>query len=178
MTVGDLMKEIIFLSGIHGVGKGYIAKKIKKEINISIYEASDLIRLNGISTDEKKRTSNVKFNQELLINSINNLTCNGTFILNGHTCLLTSDDKIESIDINYFKKINIIGIISVYDDIDIIEDRLYKRDNIHFDKITLNNLQKVEIENTKQLSEKLCVPLLSFKNGDDIKTLIHFITNL
>ncbi len=172
------MKKIIFLSGIHGVGKGYIAKQIKKEINISIYEASDLIRLNGVSTDEKKKVNNVKLNQELLINSINNLTCNETFILNGHTCLLTSDNKIESIDISYFKKIHIIGIISVYDDINIIEDRLYERDNIHFDKITLNNLQNAEIENTKQLSEKLRIPLLLFKNGNDIKNLINFITNL
>ena len=120
----------------------------------------------------------MKLNQELLINSINNLTCNETFILNGHTCLLTSDNKIESIDISYFKKIHIIGIISVYDDINIIEDRLYERDNIHFDKITLNNLQNAEIENTKQLSEKLRIPLLLFKNGNDIKNLINFITNL
>lgn len=172
------MKKIIFVCGIHGVGKGYITKQIKNEINISIYEASDLIRLNGVSTDEKKKVSNVKFNQKLLIKSINNLTRNETFILNGHICLLTSDNKIESIDISYFKKINIIGIISVYDDIDIIEDRLYKRDNIHFDKITLDNLQKVEIENAKQLSEKLCIPLLLFKNSDDIKKIINFITNL
>lgn len=172
------MKKIIFVSGIHGVGKGYIAKQIKNEINISIYEASNLIRLNGVSTDEKKKVSNVKLNQDLLINSINNLKCNETFILNGHTCLLTSDNKIESIDINYFKKINIIGIISVYNDIDIIEDRLYKRDNIHFDKIILDNLQKIEVENAKQLSEKMSIPLLSFKSGDDIETIINFITNL
>ena len=29
------MKKIIFLSGIHGVGKGYIKEEIKKEINIT-----------------------------------------------------------------------------------------------------------------------------------------------
>ena len=75
-------------------------------------------------------------------------------------------------------KIHIIVIISVYDNINIIENSLYERDNIHFDKITLNNLQNAESEYTKQLPEKLRVPLLSFKNGNDIKNLINFITNL
>ena len=171
------MKNIIFLSGIHGVGKGYIKEEIKKEINIPIYEASELIRLNGVETDENKKVSNVKFNQELLINSINNLT-DDAFILNGHTCLLTKDNKIETIDISYFKRMNIIGIISLYDEIDIIEERLDKRDNIHFDKNILNDLQNTEIKNTKQLSEELGIPLLAFKNGDDMKILINFINNL
>ncbi len=171
------MKKIIFLSGIHGVGKGYIKEEIKKEINIPIYEASDLIRLNGVITDEKKKVNNVKFNQELLIKSVNNLTCE-TFILNGHTCLLTRNNKIESINISYFKRMNIIGIILLYDDIDIIEDRLYKRDNIYFEKNILNDLQNTELKNTKRLSDELGIPLLAFKNGDDIKTLINFITNL
>ena len=73
---------------------------------------------------------------------------------------------------------NIIGIILLYDDIDIIEDRLYKRDNIYFEKNILNDLQNAEIKNTKRLSDELGIPLLAFKNGDDIKTLINFITNL
>ena len=145
------MKKIIFLSGIHGVGKGYIKEEIKKEINIPIYEASELIRLNGVVTDENKKVSNVKF---------------------------TKDNKIETIDISYFKRMNIIGIISLYDEIDIIEERLDKRDNIHFDKNILNDLQNTEIKNTKQLSEELGIPLLAFKNGDDMKILINFINNL
>lgn len=172
------MKKIIFLSGVHGVGKGYIAKQIEKEVNMPIYEASKLIRLNGVPSDKNKRVDNVGNNQELLINSINNLISDEIFILDGHTCLITADSNIESIDINYFRKINIIGIISIYDDINIIKERIYKRDNTNFSKSVLDNLQRTEIENTKQLSKQLCVPLLVFKNGDDIDRLINFIRSL
>ena len=172
------MKKIIFLSGVHGVGKGYIAKQIEKEVNMPIYEASKLIRLNGVSSDKNKRVDNVGNNQELLINTINNLISDEIFILDGHTCLITANKNIESIDIDYFRKINIIGIISIYDEINIIKERIYKRDNINFSKSVLDDLQRTEIENTKQLSKELSVPLLVFKNGDDTNRLINFIKSL
>lgn len=172
------MKKVIFLSGIHGVGKGFISKQIEKEINIPIYEASKLIRLNGGIIDKDKKVNNVNSNQDLLINSINNLVEHDIFILDGHTCLINNENCIESIDIDIFRRINVIGIVLVYDDINIISERLYKRDNIRFDKLLLDNLQKSEILNTEKLSEELRVPLLSFKNGDDIKRLINFIKNL
>lgn len=172
------MKKVIFLSGIHGVGKGFISKRIEKEINIPIYEASKLICLNGGLIDKDKKVKNVNGNQDLLINSINNLVEHDIFILDGHTCLINNENCIESIDIDIFRRINVIGIVLVYDDINIISERLYKRDNIHFDKLLLDNLQKFEILNTEKLSEELRVPLLSFKNGDDIKRLINFIKDL
>lgn len=172
------MKKVIFLSGIHGVGKGFISKQIEKEINIPIYEASKLIRLNGGLIDKDKKVNNVNSNQDLLINSINNLVEHDIFILDGHTCLINNENCVESIDIDIFRRINVIGIVLVYDDINIISERLYKRDNIGFDKLLLDNLQKSEILNTEKLSEELRVPLLSFKNGDDIKRLINFIKNL
>ena len=172
------MKKIILLSGIHGVGKGYITGQLKKEISIPIYEASKLIRLNGVASDRDKIVDNVANNQELLVNSINNLIKEEIFILDGHTCLITADRNIESIDINYFREINIIGIISIYDDINIIKERIYKRDNINFSKSLLDDLQRTEIENTKRLSKQLCTPLLVFKNGDNINRLIDFVKSL
>lgn len=90
------MKKIILLSGIHGVGKGYITGQLKKEISIPIYEASKLIRLNGVASDRDKIVDNVANNQELLVNSINNLIKEEIFILDGHTCLITADRNIES----------------------------------------------------------------------------------
>ena len=172
------MKKVIFLSGIHGVGKGFISKQIEKEINMPIYEASKLIRLNGGIIDKDKKAKNVNDNQDLLINSINNLVEHDTFILDGHTCLINNENRIELIDIEIFRRINVIGIVLVYDDINIISERLYKRDNIYFDKSLLDDLQKSERLNTEKLSEELRVPLLSFKNGNDIKRLIDFIKSL
>lgn len=38
------MNKIIFISGIHGVGKDYIANIIKEYSKINVYSASDLIK--------------------------------------------------------------------------------------------------------------------------------------
>lgn len=172
------MKKVIFLSGIHGVGKGYISKQIEKEINIPIYEASKLICLIGGLINKDKKVKNVNNNQNLLVNSINTLVEHDIFILDGHTCLINRENLIESIDINLFRKINVIGVILVYDDVNIISQRLYDRDGINFDKLLLNNLQNSELLNTKKISEEFNIPLLLFKNGDDIKILVNFIRSL
>ena len=83
------MNKVIFLSGIHGVGKVFISKQIEKEINI-------------------------------------------------------------------------IGMVSFYDYVNIISECLYKRDDIHFDNLLLDKLQKSELLNTKKLLEELCVSLSPF----------------
>lgn len=175
---GDKMKKVILLSGIHGVGKGFISKQIEKKINIPIYEASKLICSNGGLIDKNKKVNNVNSNQDLLVDSINNLVDHDLFILDGHTCLINNENHVELIDIDIFRRINVIGIILVYDDINIISERLAKRDNTNFDKLLLNDLQKAEVLNTEKLSKELSIPLLFFKNGDDINRLINFIKDL
>lgn len=172
------MKKVILLSGIHGVGKGFISRQIEKKINIPIYEASKLIRTNGGLINKNKKVNNVNSNQDLLVNSINNLVDYDLFILDGHTCLINNENHVELIDIDIFRRINVIGIVLVYDDVNIISERLDKRDNTHFDKLLLDDLQKAEVLNTEKLSKELSIPLLFFKNADDIDRLINFIKDL
>lgn len=169
------MRNVIFFSGIHGVGKGFISEKIKSKINIPIYSASELIRLNGISSDTNKKVDNVTNNQKQLIKSINDLIKDKIFVLDGHTCLINNQNEIESIKLEIFKEMNIIGAILILDDINLIKDRIYKRDFINFDLELLARLQKSEIRNMKMISNDLNIPLLFFKNGDNIQNIVDFI---
>ncbi len=90
---------MIFVSGIHGVGKTYFCTMIKKQLNISSYSASELISKRGkkkLSSD--KRTSEIALNQIYLEEAINELNKDSKkFILDGHFCLLDSDQKISRI---------------------------------------------------------------------------------
>ena len=73
---------------------------------------------------------------------------------------------------------NIIGAILIFDEINLIKDRIYKRDFINFDLELLDRLQKSEIRNMKMISNDLNIPLLFFKNGDNIQNIVDFINVL
>ena len=56
----------IFMTGIHGVGKTTLIRKLQKEIKLSAYSVSDLIRSAGNNIDtSEKNTGNISGNQEL-----------------------------------------------------------------------------------------------------------------
>lgn len=77
---------MIFISGIHAVGKGYFCDLVKKELGIETYSASDLIanaRNAGFSSD--KLVADIEENQQYLLAAVQELRESGTdFILDGH----------------------------------------------------------------------------------------------
>ena len=88
---------MIFISGIHAVGKGYFCGLVKKELGIEAYSASDLIakaRNAGFSSD--KLVADIEENQQYLLAAVQELRESGTdFILDGelnNAC--TNPDKM------------------------------------------------------------------------------------
>ena len=80
---------MIFVSGIHGVGKTYFCNMIKEKLGIRNFSASQLIaekRKRNFSVD--KCVSDIDDNQLFLLDAINELRQAGEeFILDGHFCL-------------------------------------------------------------------------------------------
>ena len=169
------MKKIIFLTGIHGVGKGYISNCIKDKIDVSIYTASDLIRKTGNKSDCNKKVLNINKNQEILSFAIETFIKEEKFILDGHTCLLNKDGKIETISLSSLSSLIISAIIFVCNDVESIQKRLYKRDHINYSYDDIKEFQKAEHDNSKKLAKQLNIPFLCFKNGDDLQKLIDYI---
>ena len=87
--------------------------------------------------------------------------------------VIANNTKLIKLEI--FKEMNIIGAILIFDEINLIKDRIYKRDFINFDLELLERLQKSEIRNMKMISNDLNIPLLFFKNGDNIQNIVDFI---
>lgn len=172
------MKKIILLTGIHGVGKGYISNLIKDKIKLPIYEASKLIKQTGNDSDYNKKVKNINENQELLYLGINNFINEDVFVLDGHTCLININGDIEKINLDVLKSFNIIGIINIYDDVGLIKRRLYDRDKCNYEYEILDYFQKSEHENSKELAKELNVPFLKFRNGENIKSMINFLEKL
>jgi len=172
----ELTNNIIFIGGIHGVGKGTICKEIASKTDIIHITASEIIKWNEISSHDNKLVNNIASTQEKLINGLKNLIKNDKqYLLDGHFCLLNSNGIPCKIDEETFDNINPKIISIVIDDIEKIADRLEKRDNKKYDLKILTVLQKMEMEYAKYLSKKYSIPYIEIKNND-YKSLLNNIT--
>ena len=170
------MKNIIFIGGIHGVGKGTLCKEIVLKTDLIHITASKVLKWNEISSSNNKLVENLSSTQERLIHGLKNLIeKDKQYLLDGHFCLLNSNGVPCKIDEETFDTINPKIISIVIDDVVKIVERLEKRDNKKYAVQTLNELQEMEIEYAKYLSNKYSIPYIEIKNND-FKSLLKSIT--
>lgn len=161
------MSNIIFIGGIHGVGKGTICKEIALKTDLIHITASEILKWNEISSPDNKLVNNISSTQERLINGLKSIIKNDkSYLLDGHFCLLNSNGIPCKIDEDTFDSINPKIISIVIDDIGKIIDRLERRDNKKYDINILDELQKMEIEYAKYLSKKYSITYIEIKNND------------
>lgn len=174
-------RKVIFVGGIHGVGKSTFANQISKKYNIPCYSSSDLIsRLKGeIFTG--KCTEDIGSNQDLLIEAVNKtFTDKKVYMLDGHFCLLNNNKQISRVPIETYKDIGIDYIIVLIDKETNIYDRLKERDDIEYNIELIESFQKEEIEYAKKVAMELKIPIkfinitLDRKNTE-IKEIINEI---
>lgn len=163
----ELMKNIIFIGGIHGVGKGTICKKIALETDLIHITASQILKWEEISDSDNKLVKNITSTQNRLIIGLKNLIKKDKkYLLDGHFCLLNSDGIPCRIDEDTFDQINPKAIAIVIDNVEKIFKRLEARDGKVYDINTLNKLQQMEIEYSKYISNKYSIPYIEIKNGN------------
>lgn len=171
----QLIKNIIFIGGIHGVGKGTICKEIASKTDLIHITASQILKWEEISKSDNKRVENITSTQERLIFGLKNLIeKDNQYLLDGHFCLLNSFGIPSKIDEETFDNINPKIISIVIDDVEKIAQRLEVRDHKKYDVIVLNKLQEMEIEYAMHLSKKYSVPYIEIINGD-YKHLLNII---
>ena len=109
---------MIFISGVHGVGKSYFCNLLKERLGISAYTASQLItdaKQSGFSTD--KKVTDIDQNQLYLLEAVENLRNQGTeFLLDGHFCLLNINGDITRIPEDTFTQLKPDAIVLLTED--------------------------------------------------------------
>lgn len=153
------MKNIIFVGGIHGVGKGTICNEIALKTGLIHITASQILKWDEISDSDSKLVKNIASTQSRLIKGLENqIKKDEKYLLDGHFCLLNSDGIPSRIDENTFDQINPKVIVIVIDDVENIVKRLEARDDKRYDTNVLNQLQQMETEYAKYLSNKYSIP--------------------
>ena len=138
------MNNLIFVGGIHGVGKGTFCKKVLSKTNSIHLSCSNLIKWTEISSIQNKKVK---------------------YILDGHFCLLNKENIISNVPFETFEKINPKGIIIISEEVEVIFKRLNLRDNLSYSIELLQGFQDREIARAKEVAKKLKVELFIFKNN-------------
>lgn len=159
------MKNIIFIGGIHGVGKGTICNEIALKTGSIHLTASQILKWEEISARDNKLVKNIASTQSRLIKGLENLIrTEGKYLLDGHFCLLNSDGIPSRIDEGIFDQINPKAIAIVIDEVEKMAKRLEVRDGKIYDVKVLNELQQMEVEYAKFLSDKYSIPYIEIKD--------------
>jgi adenylate kinase len=174
-----MLYNIAFIGGIHGVGKSTICRQICDEVKLEYLSASELIKWKDINEDvQNKKVKNIPATQDrLIIGLTNTVQKNKSYLLDGHYCLLNTENEIVNIPLDTFKSINPISLNIVLGDINEIKDRLEKRDNRPYEQELLTRMQESELNYARHLSKTLGVTLTigTQKDFSELLTSLHKI---
>lgn len=150
-------RRIVFIAGVHGVGKGYLCGRLAPMINGEHLTASNLIK-NRKVLGEKKAISGIDENQSILVDELAAFKTEKPYILlDGHFCLYNEKHEIELLPEILFEKLNVAYIVTLICPPSTIMERLVNRDK-NISNLSLNHiykLQKFEIEQSHKISNFL-----------------------
>ena len=172
-----MLDNIAFIGGIHGVGKSTICRQICDELKLEYLSASELLKWKEINEDFKnKKVKSIPATQDRLsIGLTNTIQKDKYYLLDGHYCLLNSENDVINIPFETFKEINPISLNLIIGDITEIKNRLEKRDNRPYNYDLLERMQDSELSYAKHLSKTLGVTLSIGTQNDfsEILTSLH-----
>jgi len=175
-----LNKKIIFIGGIHGVGKTTLCRKISKKIPLKHYSASELIsKLKCENIGKDKRVSNVIENQNILLESIDRyLTDEEYYLLDGHFCLLNSKEHIVPVPFNTFSLLGLKAIIVLVDEESQILKRLANRDARCYPISLIKEFQEKEIYYAEEVAKRIGVTckIINKISGND--EMLKFLNSI
>lgn len=175
------MSNLIFIGGVHGVGKTTICSELTANYHIPVYSASKIIsELKNQNLPSNKLIPDVDVNQTLLIEGLKSVrTTEETFILDGHFCLINEKRTITKIAESIFQRIEPNACIVVTDSVDNIAERLKARDHIDYEQSFIKFFQDEEMNHAIFLSNNLNIPCYVYNQSlNSPDQLYNFITGL
>jgi adenylate kinase len=165
--------RIIFVAGIHGVGKTTGCKSVAEEFGIPHFSASQIIKGERSSAVDEmsKLVADVDDNQRLLIRGVLRVLERGRFLLDGHfTMRRKSDGGIEAIHVDVFRELNIGGVVLYTDHPEEISRRILARDGVSQPVDMLRSHQDAEVAHAKYVTATLSIPLVILQAFDIVGT--------
>lgn len=121
---------VIFVAGIHGVGKTYLCQALAANTGLRHASASQLIReeRSSQSWGADKLVADIESNQQALTSAVERiLQDEAVLVLDGHFVLKTSTG-LEKVPLNVFERLELSAIVLIEADVQVVAERLAERD--------------------------------------------------
>lgn len=170
--------SMLFVGGIHGVGKTTICKKAFAPLGYRCLTASDLVATHERSSNQEKRVDNVSNNQIALTKQLTlekKKYCR--LLLDGHFTLINGQDQIEPIDLGVFQEMNPTQLVLIKGNPKDVAERLTKRDGKKWKISFLKSFQKSEELHARRVAQDLDVPLRIVDGSLKPSEIVKIITS-
>ena len=167
---------MIFIGGIHGVGKSYLCVKINNH-GFYTFSASKLIsERKNFEFSDNKLIPDIEDNQRHLISAISDINKrHKKYILEGHFCLLNSIGEVTRVPKETFLSLTPRAIIILKECPSIIADRYKRRNHIESRISNIKVFQDQEITYAIEIAKALNISYLIANGKSDFFTIIEFI---
>jgi adenylate kinase len=163
--------QVIFVAGVHGVGKTTLCDDYFESYGVQCRSASQLIKeaKEDAVARGSKNVMDIAGNQELLINAVRKIAASGkTLLLDGHFALLNESSQIEMLSAKNFVDLGVAGVVLVTDKPSFILSRLKDRDGKGLDYSMVKALQIAEAKQARAVSQELGAPMFEINAFDNI----------
>ncbi|WP_198970188.1 ATP-binding protein [Xylophilus sp. ASV27] len=171
----------IFIAGIHGVGKTYLAKPAADRVGLRYATASHLIReeRGHASWDAAKKVDEVADNQSALIKAVARINASGqTLLLDGHLVLRKAVGEHERLPDVVFRDLGCNAIILLTCPVPTVLKRLSARGDVSWSELEIGHFANAEHEHAEMVASALHIPLsiLNAPTDDEFdSTLRHLL---
>lgn len=171
---------MVFISGVHGVGKTFFCKMVQNATGLKSFSASKLIEQYKHSEFAKdKLIPDIDDNQHYLLSAVNMLKASGqSFLLDGHLCLLDALGNVTRIPQTTFQTLNPEAIVLLMEKPEIIASRRRERDGVEVSLQTIEYFQQEECSYAKEISSLINAKLFISKGSNDLTLAVSFIKSL
>ncbi|BAP87351.1 flagellar adenylate kinase [Burkholderiales bacterium GJ-E10] len=163
---------VIFVAGVHAVGKTTLCKQAEQTKEIAHYSASDLIREEKANAvpEQGKVVTEVDAPQRHLIRAVHRVLPRhgGKILLDGHFSLLTATGKIEMISVDVFHALGLERVVVLHDEPVAIAARWSRRDGGAVDLAMVTTHQEEELRHARHVAQTLAIPLTEVRAFDTV----------
>lgn len=152
----------LFISGIHGAGKTYLAKPAAQILKLRYATASQLIReeRGRVTWDAGKFVNDVAMNQRALVTAVTRISAAGEkLLLDGHFVLRTAVSEHERLPQSVFQELGCTAVLLLQCSLATISDRLSKRGDESWTESELASFEVAEIDHATSICGQLGIPL-------------------
>lgn len=169
-------KKIIFIGGVHGVGKSTFIYDIKKKYSpVEGLSCSSILKWENPKCKEVEDVGETQ--NRLLVNLPYFLDIDKDYLLDGHFCLLTEKGTIERVPIDVFETIKPRMILLLEESSDVICKRLAERDSVHYSTDLIRTFIEAERKYAQETADTLGIPI-TYCNSENRESCISKIVKL